>query len=56
MCKSLGYMVVPFGGGNPLRGSSGALKTKVLFLTHLRQLKGYSAFTDLIKDQSIGAV
>ena len=25
-----------------------------VFLTHLRQLRGYSAFTDLVKNQSTG--
>ena len=28
---------------------------KLDFLAHLRRLKGYSAFTDFIKNQSIGA-
>ena len=27
---------------------------KLDFLAHLRRLKGYSAFTDFIKNQSIG--
>ena len=50
--------MVPFWGCDTLRGSSRASKTKVLFLTHLQQLKGYLAFTDLImiKNQSIGVV
>ena len=53
-------MVVPFlGGCETLRGSGGALNPKVPFFggfsTHLRQLRGYSALTDFIKHQSIGA-
>ena len=49
-------MVVPFlGGCDTLGASSGALNAKVPFsLTHLRQLRGYSAFTDLAKNQSTG--
>ena len=47
------------GGVTHLRGSRGPskkLKTEKLdFLAHLRWLKGYSAFTDFIKNQSIGA-
>ena len=42
-----------------LRGSRGPLKKMKLknwiFSAHLRRLKGYSAFTDFIKNQSIGA-
>ena len=42
-----------------LRGSHGPSKKneteKLDFLAHLQQLKGYSAFTDFIKNQSIGA-
>ena len=37
------------------RGPSKKMKQKLDFSTHLRQLKGYSAFTDFIKNQSIGA-
>ena len=53
-------MVVPFlGGCKTLGGSGRALNLKVPllggFLTHLRQLRGYSALTDFIKHQSIGA-
>ena len=53
-------MVVPFSGGcETLGGSGGASNPKVPllggFLTHLRQLRGYSALTDFIKHQSIGA-
>ena len=54
-------MVVPFSGGGSetLGGSGGALNPKVLLLggfsTHLRQLRGYSALTNFIKHQSIGA-
>ena len=58
MGRSLGYMVVPFlGGCDTLGVSSGACSTKVLvffFLTHLQQLRGYSALTDLVKNQSTG--
>ena len=54
-------MVVPFlGGCETLEDSGRALNAKVPFFggfsTHLRQLRGYSAFTDFIKDQSRGAV
>ena len=42
-----------------LRGSRGLSKKMKLknwnFSAHLRWLKGYSAFTDFIKNQSIGA-
>ena len=50
-----------FGGGGceTLGGSGGSSNPKVLhfsrFSTHLRQLRGYSALTDFIKHQSIGA-
>ena len=56
MGRSLGYMVVPFlGGCNTLGASGRAFSTKVLvFLTHLRQLKGSLAFTDLVKNESTG--
>ena len=54
MGRSLGYMVVPILGGCDTLGASGrALNTKVpvfFFLTHLRQLRGYSALTDLVKN------
>ena len=48
-----------FGGGcNTLKGVLWAVKKteteKLDFLAHLRWLKGYSAFTDFIKNQSIG--
>ena len=47
-----------FGGGvMHLRGSCGPSKKqteKLDFSAHLRWLKGYSAFTDFIKNQSIG--
>ena len=52
--------MVPFWGGGGvmhLRGSRGPSKKqteKLHFLAHLQQLKGYSAFTDFIKNQSIG--
>ena len=53
-------MVVPFlGGCKTLGGSGRASNPKVLLLggfsTHLQQLRGYSALTDFIKHQSIGA-
>ena len=42
-----------------LRGSCGPVEKneteKLDFLAHLRRLKGYLAFTDFIKNQSIGA-
>ena len=47
-----------FGGGaTDLRGSHGLSKKLKLknFSAHLRWLKGYLAFTDFIKNQSIGA-
>ena len=53
--------MVPFfgGGGNALKGLPWAIKKteteQLHFSAHLRQLKGYSAFTDFIKNQSIGA-
>ena len=52
--------MVPFlGGCDTLKGVSWAIKKteteKLHFLAHLRQLKGYSAFTYFIKNQSIGA-
>ena len=56
MGRSLGYMVVPFlRGCNTLGASGRAFSAKALFfLTHLRQLRGYSALTDLVKNQSTG--
>ena len=52
-------MVPFFGGYNALKGVLWAIEKteteKLDFLAHLRRLKGYSAFTDLIKNQSIGA-
>ena len=53
-------MVVPFSGRcETLGGSGGASNPKVLhlggFSAHLQQLRGYSALTDFIKHQSIGA-
>ena len=49
-----------FGGGcDTLKGVLGAVEKteteKLHFSAHLRRLKGYSAFTDFIKNQSIGA-
>ena len=50
--------MVPFlGGCDTLKGVLWAVekKTEKLdFSAHLRRLKGYSAFTDFIKNQSIG--
>ena len=44
-----------FGGGlTHLEGPVGHRTPNVRFSTHLRQLRGYSALTDLIKNQSIG--
>ena len=56
MGRYLGYMVVPFlgGGATHLRGPVGYRMQNVHFSTHLQQLRGYSAFTDFIKNQSIG--
>ena len=56
MGRSLGYKVVPFLGGCDTLGASGrAFSTKVpVFLTHLQQLRRYSAFTDLVKNQCTG--
>ena len=52
-------MVPFFGGCDALKGvlwAVGKNGTENLdFLAHLRRLKGYSAFTDFIKNQSIGA-
>ena len=49
-----------FWGVQDTWGSGGASNMNVLFLggffTHLWQLRGYSALTDFIKHQSIGAV
>ena len=48
-------MVVPFFGGvTHLGGLAGHCKQRFHILTHLQQLRGYSALTDLIKNQSIG--
>ena len=60
MGRWLGYMVVPFlGWCETLGGSGRASNPKVPhlggFSTHLRQFRGYSALTDFIKHQSIGA-
>ena len=47
--------MVPFLGGSTHLGSPVGHRTQnVRFSTHLRQLRGYSASTDLIKNQSIG--
>ena len=51
--------MVPFlGGCNRLKGVLWAIEKtqteKLHFSAHLRRLKGYSAFTDFIKNQSIG--
>ena len=43
-----------FGGVTHLGGPAGHRMQNVRFSTHLRQLKGYSGFTDLIKNLSIG--
>ena len=53
-------MVVPFSGGSETLGGSGGPLNPELpllggFSTHLRQLRGYSALTDFIRHQSIGA-
>ena len=51
-------MVLFLGGCDGLKGVSWAVKKteteKLNFWAHLRWLKGYSAFTDFIKNQSIG--
>ena len=48
------YMVVPFWEGVTHLGDQTGHRTQhVRFSTHLRQLKGYSGFTDLIKNLSI---
>ena len=53
--RSPGYMMVPFlGRCDALKGVLWALKDRWHFWAHLRQLKGYSGFTDLIKNLSIG--
>ena len=57
MGRYLGYMVVPFwGGATHLGDPVGHRMQNVCFSTHLRQLRGYSALTDLIKNQSIGVL
>ena len=43
-----------FGGMTHLRGCWGPLEKKLHFSAHLWHLKGYSGFTDFIKNQSIG--
>ena len=47
-----------FGGCDTLKGVPWAVEKteteKLYFSAHLRRLKGYSAFTDFIKNQSIG--
>ena len=44
-----------FGGGaTHFGGLAGHRTQNVSFSTHLQQLRGYSALTDLIKNQSIG--
>ena len=48
-------MVVPFLGVVTHLGDPAGHRTQnVCFSTHLQQLKGYSGFTDLIKNLSIG--
>ena len=48
-------MVVPFlGGCATLKGTTGHRKNELHFSAHLQWLEGYSAFTDFIKNQSIG--
>ena len=52
--------MVPFlGGCDKLKGVPWAVKKneteKLHFSAHLQSLKGYSAFTNFIKNQSIGA-
>ena len=56
MGRYLGYMVVPFlgRGATHLGAPAGHRMQNVCFSTHLRQPGGYSAFTDLIKNQSKG--
>ena len=43
-----------WGGATYLGGPVGHRMQNVHFSTHLQQLRGYSAFTDFIKNQSIG--
>ena len=43
-----------WGGATHLGHPAGHLAQKFRFLTHLQQLRGYSAFTDLVKNQSTG--
>ena len=53
----LGYMVVPFLGAGVQHTWGiwwGIEHKSSVFLTHLQQLRGYSAFTDLVKNQSTG--
>ena len=60
ICQLLGGQVPRLYGGtifwgvwHTWGGLVGHWKQKLCFLTHLRQLRGYSALTDLIKNQSI---
>ena len=49
--------MVPVGEGGVTHlgwGLAGHKKQRLHFLTHLRQLREYSALTDLIKNQSTG--
>ena len=48
------YCGTIFGGTTHLGGLAGHWKWKFHFLTHLQQLRGYSALTDLVKNQSTG--
>ena len=43
-----------FWGCSTLKGVLGAVEKKLHFSAHLQCLKGYSGFTNLIKNQSIG--
>ena len=57
MGRSLGYMVVPFLGGEVQHTWGiwwGIEHKSSVFLTHLWQLRLYLAFTDLVKNQSTG--
>ena len=47
-------MVPIFGDVTHLRGCPSPLKNRICFSAHSQLLKGYSGFTDLIKNQSIG--
>ena len=48
------YVGTIFGGCDTLKRVPGSLKNRVCFSAHLRWLKGYSGFTDLIMNQSTG--